>query len=166
MTKRGIGFLAAALVMLPLSSPAQANGDTARLRLGEIRIHVFNLHGGTLSPDLLHSELPTGTWNLAIGGNGLEGPADDAVVVVPVLATKDAKGNGQVFSDAPITIRARNEKGRVVAQRTISGVLTSEGGQAYLTLWLPDVTCNGDLAIEAVMVRQRVSAKYQFRCGE
>lgn len=161
---RGTGFLAAALFMLP--SGAQANGGTARLRLGEIRLHAFNLHGGTLSPDLLRSELPTGTWNLAIGGNGLGGPADDVMVVVPVLATKDAKGNGEVFSDAPITIRARNDKGKVVAQRTIGGVLTSEAGQAYVTLWLSDITCGGDLAIEATMARQRVTARYGFRCGE
>lgn len=162
---RGSSLLAAALLVL-VFAPAQADESGGRLRLGEPQLRVFYRDSGRLSDDLLHGEGPSATWNLTIGGGELDEPADDAAIILPILAAKDASGDGQVFSDVPISIRVRDGAGRSLGHRTVKGILTSGEGRAHLALWLTDLTCAGPIVIEGTLGRQRVEARYAFNCGE
>jgi hypothetical protein len=148
-----------------MATPALAADGAPKVHLGELRLHVFYRDSGQLSSDLLQGDGPRATLNLVIGGGELEGPADHALVVLPVVAD-DASGDAQVFAETPIAILVRNRAGKVIARRTITGVLTSHEGRAFEPLWLPDATCDGPLAIEATMANQRVTANFDFNCGE
>ena len=148
------------------AGPAQAQDDAKRLHLGALRLHVLYSDSGQLSPDLLEGDGPRETWNLTIGSGGLAGRADHAMVVLPILADKDASGDGQAYSTIPIAIRVRDRAGKVIAQRRIAGALTSHDGRSFEPLWLPDITCAGPIAIEATMAQQRVTATFAFHCGE
>lgn len=158
--------LIGAAIGVATAQPAAADEGAARLHLGELQLRVLYRDTGRLSDDLLHGDGPRATWNLVIGGGGLEGPADDAVVLLPIIADKDETGNGEAFSDTPIAIRARDAKERVIAHREFTGVLTSGEGKTHLALWLTDVTCQAPLTLEATLGKERVTGRFDFNCGE
>jgi hypothetical protein len=157
MTLRA-GLIAGALVMA--CAPAFA-ATPDRMHLGEIELKLVYRQSGTLSADILRRNPPVTAFNLVIGGLDEGGAADDAVVMVPVIGPKGS----EEFSDIPVTVRVRAGK-KLVAQRTFGCTLTQPGGKDWKALYLPDVTCDGAIAIEAVRGAERKTARFDFVCGE
>jgi hypothetical protein len=131
------------------------------MHLGEIQLKLVYRQSGTLSTDILHRDPPASAFNLVIGGIDEGGPADDAVVMVPVIGPKDS----EEFSDVPLIVRVRQGR-KIIAARTFGGALTQPGGADWKALYLPDVTCAGTIAIEATRGAERKTASFDFVCGE
>lgn len=144
-------ILAAAVAV---TQPAPAPVAT----LGDIRMHLFYQETGRLSPDISQANGFAG-WNVIIGGGSAEEAANDLVVVVEV------RTQGEQSIQRPLTITARAGR-RLLGQRRITSMLTSEQGRVYLPLWLKEVGCAGAIRVEVSFGRERKSETLALNCGE
>lgn len=159
----------AALRFLPLGMVAAGTlasaSPPAPMRLGEPRLHLFYKASARLSEDILHRAEEFAAWNTVIGEGSAEEPADDALVVVPILNGPDGSG-GEGFAEVPLMIRVVDAKGKVLGMRKTGAVFTGAGGRDHLALWLKDVTCAGPIRIEASLGAQKQQTSFAFNCGE
>lgn len=149
-----------ALLLVALAAPALATAPDP-MRLGDIQLRLIYRQSGELSSDILRRDPPAVAFNLVIGGLDEGGAADDAVVMVPVIGPKDS----EQFSDVPVSIRVF-QRHKLIASRNFGGTLTQPGGSDWKALYLPAVTCDGRIRIEAVRGREHKGAAFDFLCGE
>ena len=126
--------------------------------IGDIRMHLFYQETGRLSPDISQANGFAG-WNVIIGGGGAEEAANDLVVVV------ELRTQGEQSIQRPLTITARAGR-RLLGQRRIDSILTSDQGRVYLPLWLKDVGCAGSIRVEVSFGRERKAETLALNCGE
>ena len=142
---------AAAAATQPAPAPA--------VTLGDIRMHLFYQETGRLSPDISPPASDFAGFNVIIGGGGAEEAANDLVVVV------ELRTQGEQSIQRPLTITARAGR-RLLGQRRIDSMLTSDQGRVYLPLWLKDVGCAGPIRVEVSFGRERRSETLALNCGE
>jgi hypothetical protein len=129
--------------------------------LQDIRVQLFYELSSTLSPNIAPPATFSG-WNTVIG----EGDAKEAAQ--DVLVTVRLKGDGvdAILTETPLVITARNGAGKVLATRTVNGVLVPYEGTVSTALWVNNATCAGKLSIEAKMGAQVKRTQVALDCGE
>lgn len=148
-------------LLLPTAAYAAPPASPA-VRLGDIKAQLYYSWTGRLSDNLLRGNEPYSGWNTCID----DGAPDDVLVSVPVIVAVRPGQDGQTNTSVPITLIARSGA-KVLAQRTVSSMLTSHQGLTHAALWLRDVTCGvGTVTIEARMGSQRKTATLVFDGGE
>ncbi len=139
----------------------------AHVELGDIQARLFYSETGRLSDDLLARKKPFALWNTVIGEGDAEENADDLLVSVTLNAGKfGTPEENEQNVDGPLTIKATDEKGKVLGTRTFKNMLTGVGGSITLALWLNDVTCAGKVTVQARFAGQLKSAVLEMYCGE
>ena len=126
--------------------------------IADIRMHLFYRASGRLSDDISPPR-PFVGWNTLIGEGDAEEPADDLLVVVQV------RSEGEQYIETPLHIVARGRGGRVIAERRIEGLLTTDGAN-FSPMWLQDASCEGEVRVIATLGTQRVSETLSLACGE
>lgn len=135
-----------AAVTVAAQAPAPAASE-----LGELRAYLLSNRTGQFSEDL--SPPDNGChWNRVLEG-------DDIVVVQEIRTT------GEQYIERPLRIVARVGR-RVLAQRTYTGILTTDEGRAYQHLVIPDSSCAGDIRVTVTYGTQSLTEILQMRCGE
>ncbi len=99
-------------------------------------------------------------WNTIIGEGAAEEQADDA------LFTVELRSDGQQNLAQPLTLRATDAKGKVLASRTVTNTLTGEAGRVVVPLWVRDVGCAGRVVFSAQFGASRRTVTLDFNCGE
>ena len=150
-----LGGLPAAVVLLLVSAGAHA------AEIGRIRAHLVYEETGRLSSDLV-SDPGFAAWNTIIGEGSAEEIAGDMLVFVEVVGTT----RGEENIEGQLEISARGPDGRVLARRRYDGMLTSADGRIWKSLWLPDSTCAGTIAITATIGNSSRTAELSLECGE
>lgn len=138
-------------LMVAMAAAAQGQAPVAS-ELGELRAYLLSNRTGQFSEDLSPPE-NGGHWNRTIEG-------DDIVVM------QEIRTNGEQFLERPpLRIVARVGR-RVLAQRTYTGILTTDQGRAYQHLVIPDSTCAGDIQVTVTYGAQSLTETLQMHCGE
>ena len=158
-------FRALVLSLAVLAASPAAAAPAPQLQFGEIQLRLFYKASARLSEDILHRKEEFSAWNTVIGEGSAEEPADDVLVIVPVLNGPNGSG-GEAFAEVPIIVRALDGKGKVLGSRKLGASFTDASGREHIALWLQDVTCAGPLRIEAVMGAQKKQVRFDFNCGE
>jgi hypothetical protein len=122
-------------------------------------MHLFYQETGRLSPDITNPAGGFAGWNVIIGEGSAEEAANDLVVVV------ELRTQGEQSIQRPLTITARAGR-RLLGQRRINSMLTSNQGRVYLPLWLKDVGCAGSIRVEVSFGRERKTETLALNCGE
>lgn len=133
--------------------------------LDRLEVRLFYKETGRLSDDILSKAKPFIAFNTIIGEGDAEESADD-VLVIAVLSSGKWEANNQVFAEIPLEITATNSDGEILGTRRFATVLTSGNGLESNALWLQDVTCAGDVNIEAKFNGKIERANVSFNCGE
>ena len=151
------------LLLVVLAQPADPEG----ISLGDIEARLFYKETGRLSEDILSRREEFIFHNTIIGEGSAEEAADDLLISVEMSAGKfgSAEQNHR-YLETPVTIVARDSRGRILGQRTHGSVLTSYRGSEHKVLWLNDATCAGDVTITATFGRQTKTATLPMHCGE
>ena len=131
----------------------------APVELGDIRMHLFYKETGRLSDDVSPPR-NFAAWNTPIGGGEAEEPATDLLVVAEI------RTDGQQNVRMPLRVTARNARGRVLGDRRLTEMLTSETGRAYFPLWLRDTGCAGIITVTATLGGQSKTETLTLHCGE
>ena len=147
-------------MFLALASLAAASA--AHVQMSDIQARLFYSDTARLSDDLLARKKPFVFWNTIIGEGDAEENADDLLVSVTLRADERNEQN----IDGPLTIRATDEKGKVLGTRTAKNLLTSRRGSTTVGLWLNDVTCAGAVTIQARYADQVKTSVLKMACGE
>lgn len=152
----------AILAALALTAAAPPNPSA---QITTIEVRLFHPNTGQFSANLLDEKLFASTWNVIFGGSVGE-RADDALVQVGIRRT--APLGNEISSEAPIEIAevTVSDGKRILARRTVTDIWVPATGQTWVPLWIPDVTCAGDVTITARAGRETKTALVQFRCGE
>lgn len=138
--------------MIELIAAAMAVQDPQPAsELGELRAYLLSNRTGRFSEDISPPE-SGGHWNRVLEG-------DDIVVMQEIGTT------GEQFLERPLRIVARVGR-RILAQRTYSGILTTDEGRAYQHLVVPGSTCAGDIQVTVTFGTQTRTEILQMRCGE
>ena len=146
---------------------ALAAASVAHIQMGDIQARLFYSETGRLSDDLLARKKPFVFWNTAIGEGDAEEKADDLLVSVTLSAGKFGTPEEKEQNlDGPLTIKATDEKGKVLGMRTGRYLLTGRNGSTTVGLWLNDVTCAGAVTIQAQYADKVKSAVLKMACGE
>lgn len=145
-----IGLMAAAMMQGAAAAP---------VTLGEIRMHLFYAETGRLSRDISPPNEFAG-WNTIIGEGSAEENANDLLVVV------ELRTRGEQNFTTPLSVVARDRRGRVLGQRRFAGGLTGENGRAYQALYLADAGCAGPITVTATIGRQTRRETLALNCGE
>ncbi len=145
-----IAFLAA-LLAAPSAPPAPT--------VAAIRMQLFYEETGRLSRDISPPAEFTG-WNTVIGEGSAEESANDLLVTVAV------RGPAGENLAQPLTIVARNARGKILAQRRFSDLLTSGQGRTWKAVWLADVGCAGRIEVTATIGRSTRKSAISLDCGE
>ena len=120
-------------------------------QLGELRAYLLSNRTGQFSEDISPPE-SGGHWNRVLEG-------DDIVVMQEIRTT------GEQYLERPLRIVARVGR-RILAQRTYTGILTTDEGRAWQHLVIPDSTCAGDIQVTVTYGTQSLTETLQMRCGE
>jgi len=159
---RGLNVRIFLIVVLAFALSAEILAASPPLRLGDIRAQLYYSWTGKLSDNVLRGNQPYSGWNTCIE----DGAPNDVLVSVPVIVAVRPGQDGQISTTIPVSLIARSGS-KILAQRTVSHVFTSKQGNAYVALWLRDVTCGvGTVTIEARMGNQRKAASLEFDGGE
>ncbi|MEO7177202.1 MAG: hypothetical protein ABIW83_00010 [Allosphingosinicella sp.] len=143
-------FLAALLAAAPSAPPAPS--------VGAIRMHLLYEDSGRLSKNIAPPVEFSG-WNTVIGEGSAEESADDLLVLIEV------RGPPGENIETPLSVVARG-KGKVLAQRRFTSMLTSAQGRTWKALWLADVGCAGRIDIAASIGRSTRKSAINLDCGE
>jgi hypothetical protein len=146
--------------MIGLTLAALMQGAAAApVTLGEIRMHLFYAETGRLSRDISPPNAFSG-WNTIIGEGDAEENANDVAIVVELRTT------GERNVPMPLTVAARDARGRVLGQRRFTATLTGDNGRVYHLLHLADVGCAGRITVTATYGRQVRRETLNLACGE
>ena len=145
-----IAIVLAALVAAPSATAPS---------IGAIRMQLFYEETGRLSRDIAPPADFTG-WNTVIGEGSAEESANDLLVLVEV------RTGGAENVLQPLSVVARNGKGRIIAQRRCANLLTSGQGRTWKALWLADVGCAGRVEVTATIGRSVRKSAIDLDCGE
>lgn len=99
-------------------------------------------------------------WNTIIGEGDAEEHANDA------LFTVELHSDGEQNISQPLTLTATDSKGKLLARRVLTGLLTSEAGSTTSALWVRDVGCAGRVNFVAQFGTAKRSVALDFDCGE
>ncbi len=126
--------------------------------IGQIKAQLFYEATGRLSKDLL-AQPDLSLWNVIITGS-VEEMAND------LLVTVDVTTKGQQNLVTPLRITATGAKGRVIADRRFTGMLSSEAGHVWKAMLLRDIGCEGRVTITVSLGKERKTRQLDFHCGE
>lgn len=150
-----------------LGLAALAVASAPHIEMGDIQARLFYSETGRLSDDLLARKKPFVFWNTIIGEGDAEENADDLFVSIALSVGKfGTPEENEQNLDAPLTITATDEKGKVLGLRTARNLLTGRRGSTTVGLWLSDVTCAGAVTIQARYADQVKTAVLKMACGE
>jgi|tagenome__1003787_1003787.scaffolds.fasta_scaffold20933079_3 hypothetical protein len=150
-----------------LALAAVAAASAAHIEMSDIQARLFYSETGRLSDDLLARKKQFVFWNTIIGEGDAEENADDLLVSVTLSAGKfGTPEENEQNLDAPLTIKATDEKGQVLGMRTARNLLTGRRGSTTVGLWLNDVTCAGAVTVQARYADQVKTAVLKMACGE
>ena len=99
-------------------------------------------------------------WNTCIGEGSAEEIANDLLVSIELTST------GEQYNATPLRFVAKGENGKVIAERTFSGILVPSSGRVWKGVWLRDVACGGVVNITLTFGKQTKSAEMDFAGGE
>lgn len=159
MTSRLFFALAAGALLAAVPVELQAAGAPVRASLANPGVRLWYESTGRLSDNIAPPREFT-LWNVIIGEGGAEEPANDA------LFTVEVRTRGEQNVSQPLTMTATDAKGKVLASRTLRGVLTSNDGRMTAALWVKDVGCAGAVRFVAQMGASRQTTRLNFDCGE
>jgi hypothetical protein len=141
-----------------VSSASQAAAVAATL--GNPQVRLWYEESGRLSANIAPPKSVT-LWNTCIGEGDAQEDANDALFTIEVRTA------GQQNVRPPLTLVATDGKGKILARRTITNVLTSDAGRATLALWVPNVGCGvGKVVFSARMGTASRSVSLSFDGGE
>ena len=148
--------LFALALVLPAAASAQEAGD-GDFRVVDIQARLLYEQSGALSVDI--SDNPDFTaWNTIIGEGSASENAND------LLVTAVIRGPGEHNLDAPLTITARDEDGKVLATRTVKTILAET--TTYLSMVVYDAGCAGTMRLEARLGQSVRREEISLDCGE
>ncbi|MGE3692198.1 MAG: hypothetical protein AB7F98_12555 [Novosphingobium sp.] len=152
------GYLAAA-ALGSIALPAMAATPAVTATLANPSVRLWYEGTGRLSDNIAPPrEFPL--WNTIIGAGAAEENANDA------LFTVEVRTRGQQNVSQPLALTATDARGKVLASRTLRGVLTSEAGRMTAALWVRDIGCAGAVTFVAQMGTRRQTVRLDFDCGE
>ncbi|MFT3966596.1 MAG: hypothetical protein QM690_12025 [Sphingobium sp.] len=137
--------------------PARTPGP--RPVIEHISMRLLYIYSGTLSGDIAPPASFDG-WNTVIGEGDAKEAADDMLVTVRLKGVPEAGGF------PPVTIEARNGKGKLVGSRKADPYLTDLNGRAHVALWLHTIGCAGKLTVTVRMGQAVKAASVNLDCGE
>ena len=143
--------LASVLLLAALSEAADAAA------VGGIRAQLYYEETGRLSENIAGTDFAA--FNVIIGEGSAEEQANDLLVAVEIVELGDD-------APTPLRISVRNERGRILARRTVAGPFYSESGRLWKAVWLQDVGCAGPLTITATLGRSTRTETIRLVCGE
>lgn len=134
-------------------------GAAPAATLGNPSVRLWYEGTGRLSDNIV---TPRGfaLWNVIIGGGDAKEHANDA------LFTVELRSPGEQSVRLPVLLTATTAKGKLLARRMVSHVLTSEDGKVVLPLWVPDVGCAGRVLFVARSGSEMKKVALDFACGE
>lgn len=151
--KKGL-TLAAILVTSVAAAPETRDSD---FRVADIKAQLLYERSGTLSVDLTATP-DFAIWNTIIGAGSALEPAND------ILVSAVVSGPGEHNLGTPLTIKVRDERGKVIGSRTFA---TGLADKTYVrSLLLQDVGCAGELKIEAQLGQSVRRETLDMMCGE
>ena len=100
------------------------------------------------------------TIAIIIGEGSAEEVANDALFSVTV----QTKGQQNVAQ--PLVITVTDAKGKVLAKRSYTAVLTNDAGRMHAALWVKDIGCAGAVLFVAKLGPSSQTTKLDFACGE
>jgi hypothetical protein len=151
-----IRHTALAAILLGLAAN-QAPAHDKDFRVSDLRAQFLYERSGTLSVDITDNPR-FNVFNSVIGEGSAAEPASDLLVSAVVT------GPDERILTVPLVITVRNEKGKLVASRTITRILA---GKAYVrSILLKDVGCAGPLGLEARLGKSVRREKINMLCGE
>lgn len=159
MNVRRLVPICACASLLAGSAQLHAAGAPVRATVANPAVRLWYESTGRLSDNIAPPRDFT-LWNVIIGEGSAEEPANDA------LFTVEVRTQGQQNVSLPLTLSATDAKGKVLATRTLRGVLTSDAGRMTAALWVREVGCAGAVAFVAQMGASRQTARLNFDCGE
>ena len=134
--------------------------STRGIDLGALRAYLWYEETGRLSENIA-PPVEFVTWNTIIG----EGQA--AEIANDILLTAEVLSSGREENiDIPMVLEARDSSGRILASRTVDGMLTSSEGKAVKGLWVYDIGCSGEITFSARLGGLSRSVALNFPCGE
>jgi hypothetical protein len=141
----------AAMLATPAAAPAP--------RVGAFRMQLYYENSGRLSKDISPPVEFSG-WNTIIGEGSAEEAANDLLVSV------ELRGPPGETIEQPLTLVARGEKGKILAQRRFDNLLTTVEGRTWKALWLNDVGCAGHIEVTATIGKSTRKSQISLDCGE
>jgi hypothetical protein len=138
------------------SQPANPPG----IELGAIQVRLWYEGTGRLSENIA-PPVSFDAWNTIIGEGAAAENADDALATVEILS-----GGHEANVPGPLIIEARDYRGRIVARRVVTNLLTSRAGRAVRGLWLQEVGCAGIIRVSARLGPMQRSVQISLPCGE
>lgn len=148
-------LILACLLVAPAAAQ-QAAPTASTVRIGEVRVHLFQERTGTLSENLLGSD-PPGLGNVVISDD----PANSFLIVVGVDGPPDSF---QERAELQITIRTQGGRPGTV-ERRFPGLLFGRSGRVHKAMMVHDRVCQ-PAEIEVRIGRETRRANIGFRCGE
>lgn len=139
--------------------PALAADRPPVITLSGIRAQLLYETTGTLSENIANNPNFT-TWNTTIGEGSAKEPANDMLVSV-VLKSSDNEAN----IDRPVTLIVKDDKGKVIGKRVFE-IGFVKNHQLVESLLLTNISCAGNLKIEATYLKQKKTATVAMNCGE
>jgi hypothetical protein len=134
----------------------QAAPRAAPIRIGEVRVHLFQEGTGTLSENLLGRN-PRVLGNVIIADD----PANAFLVIVRLDGPPDSF---QERAELQITVRTQGPRPGTV-ERRFSGLLFGRTGRVHKAIMVHDQVC-APADIEVRIGRETRRATLGFRCGE
>ena len=150
------GLLALAFIA---TSNSSVSATQPSVQLGDIKAHLYYEETGRFSPNILKIR-DFSLWNTCIGEGSAEEIANDVFVAVELIS------NGELNVKMPLKIAAKDENGRVVADRIFNDILTSSRGRISKGILLRDVGCGGSVTIDVTFGKQNRRTKLDFFGGE
>jgi len=153
-------YLAVPIGAVLMLCQAQAYAaPSAETHLDNPSVRLWYEESGRLSGNIA---TPKGfaLWNVVIGGGDAEENANDA------LFTVDLKSRGEQNVTLPLTLTAIDSKGKILARRVFSHLLTGANGNVTVPLWVNNIGCAGTVTFTARYSGERKAVSLGFNCGE
>ena len=152
--------LAVAIGAMAIFGPAQAHAaPPAGTQLENPSVRLWYERSGRLSGNIAPPRR-FALRNVIIGEGDAEEPANDA------LFTVDLMSRGEQSLTMPLTLSAIDSKGKVLARRVFSHLMTGANGNVTVPLWVNDIGCAGTVAFIAQYGGERKTFSLDFNCGE
>lgn len=146
-------------VVMGCMLPAAAAEPVPVITLASIRAQLLYETTGTLSENIANNP-NFATWNTTIGEGSAKEPANDMLVSV-VLKSSTNEAN----VDKPVTLIVKDDKGKVLGKRVFEMAFI-KNRQVVQSLFLTNISCAGNMKIEATYLKQKKTATVAMNCGE